>query len=158
MEKQDNNTISFKVISSTGPEVHKVTKQRFEVSVPKSVVDLADNKFGIEETNDFVEALCEAGSLYREVYQDGKLNFNDSLILVKRGPALVSAGIKAVVGFGKIGDELADTITDEEVAVLKTTVLKAKVLEGDAESAVLDAIDIGLSIKKWIFKYILKKK
>jgi hypothetical protein len=155
MEKQDNNKISFKVITAKGSDFQN--KQRFELTIPDSVIDLRENKFSVDETNDFVELLCEAGSLYRDVYSDGKLDFTDSMKLVRRGPALVSLGIKAVVGFGKIGDELSDDITQPEIDKLKTTVLKAKVLEGEAEDAVLEAIDIAVLIKKWLFKYILKK-
>ena len=145
--------LGIKIIAR-GADLQKVEKSVINVSLPDSAKELLENKEGIEETKDVLVALCEVGKFYKSALaDDGKITIGDAFKLV----GVVKAVPAAVVGFNKIGDELADEISADEVAELQKVVLDAGIIEGDSENAVIDGIELAAAVKKYIQKYFIKK-
>jgi hypothetical protein len=152
-EFEMSEVIDLKIIAR-GPDLQKVTKTTFDVKLPDTAAELLENKEGISETKDVFALLCEVGKFYKSAMaDDGKITISDGLKLV----GVVKAAPAAVIGFNNVDDELTDKITDEEKAELKKVIIEAGVIEGDAEAAVLDGIDLAIMAKEYVQKYFIKR-
>lgn len=142
----------FSDIKPKGAE--KLPRDKF--NVPKTIkeINMSEvNLHGINETNDVLKFLCDAGAaISAALADDGKITFSDAPKFFKPAGSV----IKAISGIDKVPAELADKITDEEKEILKKTVIESGVLEGDAEAAVTEGLDLAVALKNYIFKHFVK--
>lgn len=134
-------------IESKKPEV--IPGKDFQI--PEHLQEL-NNLKGIGETNDVLKLLCSLGVAAKAILEDNEFTISDTFDLIPPAKLI----LPAINGFDKIDDELGDKITDEELGILKNTIVESGVLEGDAENAVIEGLELANHLKGYIYKYFVK--
>lgn len=112
-----------------------------------------ENRKGISETVDAVIFVLALGTAVKASLSDGKVTVLDAANFLKpvsKFPAFLT-GIKDIPG------ELSDTITEEEQSEIIQAVVESGIAEGKAESIAIEAIDLALHIKNFVFKNFIEK-
>ena len=81
-----------------------------------------DNKMGIKETKEVIDAVLGVVKLGQEVLADGKINSQDLSIVLAHAPSLAQSIHAAVDGIDKVLPELKD-LDGSEAAELATHVM-----------------------------------
>jgi len=129
------------------------------MNIPRTLAGTPVNQFPVKEFVDVVVFLRTAADTVYDVTRPesaggGKIVIAEYLSFLKT----ISTLKEALVGIGKVPEELSDTITVEEREQIASEILKAKYFESD--ELIQDAIDDVIEwltvtqkiFTKWVFK------
>lgn len=124
-------------------------------SVPEKLPVLVTgiSREGIDAIVSTISFLATAGeALHNSLQDDGKISLLEYASFI---PAIVALP-GFVTSLNSLGRELSDEITPEEKEYILSELKKHSQFLGD-EEMVLDAADLAIDMKNFIFKYFIKK-
>ena len=135
--------------------IEKIKSKLYKRKIPKilKTVDYPEiNRYSIEETNDVVKFLLALGYSVSLAYEDKNLSITDAVYLIEPTKAL----LPAIIGLNKVPLELSDKITDEELGIIKNSVVESGVFHGSTKECAIEAIELSRHLKEFIYKWFIK--
>ena len=112
------------------------------------------NLVGIEETKDVLEFLAKIGQAVNiSLMDDDVITLKDTFNFTNALLALPAA----VQGIKDVPVELADELTEEELAELQTVIESAGILPERALQATKEGLAIAEAFKMWIINYLIRE-
>ena len=118
---------------------------------PEELKELED-KLGIKETLDAIKFILALAKSFKLSYIDKEITFSDALNFYEPAKLI----LPFFNGIEKIPFELADKITEEEKNLIIAEFKKSGILEEKVEEVAVEAIELALQIKNFIFKNFIK--
>jgi len=130
-------------------------------SIPEVLAVVEENKHGIKEFLDVLILIVFFGNTYRKVTDPESPGGEDITtmeilgIALKDGLTLKKLVTDAISGFNKIGDELTDTITDDEQKAIMAVLTQLEWFKENQqlEQATKDHIEVVRKLKSLLHNY-----
>lgn len=123
--------------------------------IPKELKTLSpeENRKGIVATGHALNFLVALGSAIKLSLEDEKFTIVDALNFYEPAKKL----LPFVGSIKEIPSELGDVITEEEQAEIIKIIEKSGFLQGNSEAVAIEALDLILHMKNFIFKNFINK-
>ena len=120
-------------------------------NAPEELKELED-LHGIKETVDAIKFVLALAEAFKLSYKDKEISFSDALNFYEPAKLI----LPFFKGIEKIPFELADKITESEKELIIAEFKKSGILEDKVEEVAIEAIELALQIKNFIFKNFIK--
>lgn len=136
--------------------LEKQPEKPMEENLPQELKEtptFEQNKKGIASTINAIDFLVALGSAVATSLEDGSFSVLDALNFYDPAKKL----FPFVSGISDIPSELGDVITEEEQVEIVERIKKSGFLQGRSEEVAIEALDLVLHMKRFIFKNFINK-
>ena len=123
------------------PKISDEHKSEVNLAFEKEVMETLGNREGVKELGDVLMALFTGLEVYKEAMSNGSIGFEDVMLLTK----LYRPVLDAIKGAEKVGKEITDVITEDEIKFLESLII-----ESSLPNAYKDKVVYGLKALYYI--------